>query len=533
MNKKLLLFVLVFSLLISSAVSAQQYGGELRIACLASNEPQSMDYHFDPYSNTANYDSFCADPLVTLDPDGNYVGVLAESWEISEDGLEWIFKIKEGINFQDGTPVNADAVKRNFERVKDPNNASVMLSSELGEITGYEIVDDYTLKVKYDVPNASLITYVRSMPIWSPTSFDQYTTAEFEEHLVGAGPFKFVEHVPSDHVTFERWDDYGDWNPVKKYSGPVYLDKITIYFVGEALVLASSVMNGEADLAESISANQIDMYDDGSVGYVHKGSQAATGWSLVFNTRRAPMNQKAVRQALLIATDQDEINDILFAGNYLPTYGPINSPHPCYNPEVENVYPVDLDKAAALLDEAGWVMGDKGIRVAKGVEGVEDGTPLHMVYTALNDTTGSIGEVLQLQWGPLGVDLEIEVVAGTIQIEKATSHDFDILFQSVKSPEPAILDQVFNSKNDFEGGWSWSGLKNDAIDAKLNEMMSITDYDTRCEIAKEVQLMILEEAPQLPTVSTQLFYALSNKVHDFETSSEAGHYFLLNTWIEQ
>lgn len=532
MKKSIAILILVFCVLLTSTTAfSQQSGGELVIAVPASMEPGSMDGHIDPYQNTWLYNSFSADPLVVLNPEGKYVPCLAESWEMADDGFSWVFHLRKDVIFQDGTPFNAEALKKNFERVKAPETASVQMADELGPIAGYEILDDFTLIVKYGSPWPTLLDGLRRLPIWSPTAFEKYGLADFEKHLVGTGPFIYTGAVAGDHISFERWEDYGGWNPIHDHEGPAYLDKITIRYIGEQLVLGNMVNNGEADIAEDIPATSVEEYIDNDDATLLTGYQAGTGLQWVFNTRKPPLNQLEVRQALLYATDQQEINDTLYDGLYLTQKGPLNKVHPCYWDGVEEMYLYDLDKANELLDAAGWKLnGDT--RVSNGIEGVEDGTPLSFVFSALGEERARIGEILQLQWALIGVDLKVEVIAGPIQIEKVQNNDFEIMYERQRSPDPRILDMVWNSKNDYPGGWAWTGLKIPELDAALDKMAVTPEFEKRCELAVEAQRIIMENAGMLPTVSAPNFYAVSNKVHNFQLGSEGNWWFLNNTWIE-
>ena len=104
----------------ASAAQAQTQGGTLVIAWPAIQEPASLDGHIDPYQSTWMFNSLVADPLVILAPDGSYQPALATSWSSTPDGREWIFKLRSGVKFQDGTTFDAAAVKYNFDRVMDP-----------------------------------------------------------------------------------------------------------------------------------------------------------------------------------------------------------------------------------------------------------------------------------------------------------------------------------------------------------------------------------------------------------------------------
>ena len=507
-------------------------GGNLVMGIPANSEPASFDGQIDPYQSTWLFNSFVADSLIVTAPDGTYQPDLATEWAQSEDGLSWTFKLREGVTFQDGTPFNAEAVKYNFERVKDPATASAQLGDDVGPITSIDIIDEYTVKINHETPYAAFQDAVRRMPIWSPTAAEQYGVAEFDKHLVGTGPFTFTEWVPNDHATFTRWDGYGGWNPVQKHEGPVYLDTVTLNFIGEAAVLGGLVSTGDAQVVQELPADYVADYESSPDASVMVGYQAGTGLQMVMNTTSAPLDQIKVRQALQYASDRVAMNEQLYGGLYMEDYGPLNKVHPCYNPAVEGVYPYDPEKAKALLEEVGWKdeNGD-GIREAHGVPGVEDGKPLDIRFTVLHHQ--EIGEALQQQWKDVGINTLVEVVAGPIQLDKVQKRDFDLMYERQRTPDPRVLDQIWNSKYAVPGGWAWSGWVNPELDAVLEKVASLPDYSQRCEQAKVAQQMIIEYAPQLGTLSDPMFYAVSNTVKDFTLGAEGNWFFLNDTYVEE
>lgn len=195
------------------------------------------------------------------------------------------------------------------------------------------------------------------------------------------------------------------------------------------------------------------------------------------------------------------------------------------------MYGYDPARAAELLEEVGYTDRDgDGIREAQGVPGVEDGTPLSLRWTVLHHT--EIGEVVQGQWRDLGIDLVLEQVAGPIQLERRNARDFDLMYERQRTPDPAVLELVWNSANDVEGGWAWTGFVNAELDEAVVKILQVADPAERCELAHTAQRIILENAVMLPTLSQPQFYALDASVKNFQLSSESPYFFLHNTYIE-
>lgn len=503
---------------------------ELVIAMPSSNEPASLDGQIDPYQSTWLFNSFMTDPLVVLAPDGTYKPALATSWSSSPDGKVWTFTLRSGVTFQDGTPFNAEAVKANLERINDPATGSAQLKNDIGPWSKVEVVDPLTIRITYDSPWVTLLDAMRRAPMWSPAAFRGASRAEFEAKLTGTGPFTFAGRVPNDRLTLRRWAGYGGWNPIKKTPGPVALDSVVIRFIAERGVLGQMVASGDAHVGFQIAPQFVEDYRDKREFQFYSKDQAGSGLSQVMNTRKPPLNDIRVRRALLHGRDTKAINDLLYDGAYAFSDGPLNNVHPCFWPGSSTMYPHDPARASALLEEAGWKAGNPdGVRRSQGVAGVPDGTPLRLRWSTLHHQ--EIGEAVQAQYKRIGIDMQVARVPGPVQLDMVRRQDFELMYERQRSPDPLILDQMWNSKWDQPGGWAWTGYKNAELDAMLDQLRSLPSFEARCEVAKKAQQHIMEQALMMPTLSDPVFVALSPRVKDFEAGAEGNWFFLHNTTL--
>jgi ABC-type transport system substrate-binding protein len=196
------------------------------------------------------------------------------------------------------------------------------------------------------------------------------------------------------------------------------------------------------------------------------------------------------------------------------------------------MYKPSPEQARKLLDEAGWKSVEgKPIREAKGIQGVPNGTPLRIRYNTIHHK--EIGEALQAQARRVGIDLQVELVPGPVQIDRVRRRDFDLMFLRQRSPDPLILDQVWNSRWDQPGGWAWTGFKDEKLDQTLDMLRSEPSFEKRCESAKQAQRIIMENALMLPTLTEPVFVALSPKVKDFQMGAEGNWFFLHSTALER
>jgi peptide/nickel transport system substrate-binding protein len=507
--------------------------GNLTIAMPADQEPASIDGQIDPYQLTWLLDSFVTDPLVVLDPSGHYVPGLATSWDVSPDARIWTFHLRDGVTFQDGTRFDAAAIKTNLERIADPKTASAQLKNDLGPYTSVEVVDPLTVRITYATPWVTLLEAIRRAPFWSPAALAKYSLADFQQHLVGTGPFRLGAWQRNDRIIFTRWDGYRGWNPVQTAKGPVSLSSLTIRFIGEAAVLGRMVETGDADIAYMLPQDAIEDYKGKPAYSFIIRDQSGTGLQMVMNLRHPPLNDLRVRQALLYANDENLVNDVVYDGNYAKSEGPLSNNHPCHWSGAGGVYPPDPARAAALLDQAGWkLVPGQPIRQAVGVPGVTDGTPLRLRWTVLHHK--EIGEAVQQQFRKIGVDLRVEVVPGPVQIDRVGRRDFDLIYERQRSPDPYILDQIWNSRWDQPGGWAWTGFKDPQLDAVLDTLRTEPSFAKRCDAAKTAQQMILQNALQLSTLSDPVFVAFRTaRVSGFDMGSEGNWFFVNNVKVTQ
>ena len=157
------------------------------------------------------------------------------------------------------------------------------------------------------------------------------------------------------------------------------------------------------------------------------------------------------------------------------------------------------------------------------------GQPLSFRWTILHSE--EIGEAIQAQWRGLGINLVVEKVPGPVQLERVNARDFELMYERARSPDPLLLDQVWNSAHDVVGGWAWSGFVNAELDDIVGRLRVVPEKEARCELAYQAQKMIMDNALMLPTLSEPVFYAVSEKVAGFQLMSEGQFFFLHNTHL--
>ena len=500
-------------------------GGDLVIGTRGSSEPASLDGHVDPYSTTWLYNSFVTDRLVFLAPSGEYQPMLATGWTISPDGKEWTLSLRQDVKFQDGTPFNAAAAKFNIDRIMNPETHSALLASYLGvdAFQGTEATEEFTLKIIYDRPVPTVLWGLSVGPMWSPAAVQEYGN-DFHQHLVGTGAFKLVEWTKGSHIKFVKNPDYESGPPWQDHTGAAYLDSITIKFVGDDTILGEVLKTGEVDMTSEMPTQSLKDYKNDPGFQVLAGNQPGTGMQMTMNVTRPPLDDLRVRQALRYAYDQDTLNQTLYDGNYVPVYGPLTKFTRCYWKGVEEAYKYDPDRARALLDEAGWMVNPStGMRE-------KEGEPLSLSVVLLHHQ--EIGEWLGTQFREIGVEFKVEMVPGPVQLERGVNGEFDLIYQRNRSFEPDDLYQMWYSGNQRPGGFAWSRFQNDELDEMLLKTQSSADPDERCRLFVEVQKLLTEHTPVLPTLGTPIYYVFKENVNGFKLGAVGFWYFVNDMYIE-
>jgi len=503
------------------ALPAAVQGGTLTIGWPADDEPANLDSQVDPYDSTKLLNSWVADPLIRLDSSGKYIPMLAGAWTVSSDGKVWTLTLRKGAKFQDGTPFDAAAVKFNIDRVMNPDTHSAELANFLGSnyFQGVEVVNDTTVKVSYKAPVPIALWGFSVAPMWSPAAVKQYG-ANFSQHLVGVGAFKLSEWVRGDHIKFTKDPSYESGAPWQAHTGPAYLDGIVVRYVGDPGVLGQVLKSGEVNMVVALPAQSLGDYRNNPSYQVVPGFQPGTGMQFVMNTSHPGLDDLRVRQALRYAYDPDKINQTLYGGNYVTVRGPLTKYSRFYWSGAESAYRYDPAKAKTLLDEAGWKPNPQtGIRE-------KNGKSLSLTMVMLHHQ--EIGEYVATQFRGVGVDLKVVRVPGPVQLQRAQSGDFDLMYERQRTFEPdGSLFAIWYSKNDKPGGWAWSRFHNDRLDETLLATQSASSQEQRQKLWTDAQRLINDYALALPTVDDAVYYGMQKNVTGFKLGG-IGNWFFVN-----
>ena len=484
----------------AEAGEAPASGAELVVGL--DQEPPTMDPHASPSAITFYITNSTGESLLFLNGKRELQPWLAESWEVSEDGTAFTFKLRQDVTFQDGTPFNAEAVKWNFDRIVDPDYQAGSALSALAGYLGTEVVDEYTAKVSFEEPYAPFLTYAAggTLAMVSPTA-TQAQGDDVNLTPVMTGPFKITEFVSKDHVTIERWTDYNRTSPWGAEQ-PGNVDKITFKFIPEAGTRVATLESGETQMATVIPAQDLPRLQDSEEISVVTVPWVGAPRIWLLNTTMAPTDDVRVRQAINFGIDREAIVNTLYKGTGTPAIGPLTA-QMLDDQSLRDMYPYDPDKAKALLEEAGWTeIGSDGIRSNA------NGDRLAIVINSIDYGSGpfEIDQFIQAQMLALGIDATLKAQARPPWYEDNYNCATNGPIMFLRSGDWDGLWVLFSSTT-VGGNFNWSCIADDEIDSLLQQGRSESDTDARRAIYLELEQKIMENALAAPLVDEYSVWA--------------------------
>lgn len=508
-----------------AVAAAQEAGGDLVVG-IRFDTFGTLDIHVTPLTQTAYVAGHIFEKLIYVDDEGNLLPWLATSWEANDDATVWTLTLRDDVTFHDGTPFDAEAVVANFDRMVDPETNSRTAGPQLGPYERSEAVDETTVRVHFSDPYAQF-AFALSSPfvgMVSPTAVETYGD-DFDEHLVGSGPFKFVSEEPQIEVVLERYDDYA-WGPEKFQDGPAYLDTLTFKLILEEETRLAALEIGEALIVDEVPATRVAAIRDAGRFELLGAPRLGIARSNFFNAMLEPTDDVRIRRAINHAVDVDAINQAIFRGVYPAAYQILTQGVRFYDEEYENAYPYDPERAIELLEEAGWTeINDDGYRV-------KDGEELFINHaTFAGYVAEAPSELVQAYLREVGVHMDITVVgSGYVDVISGLDSPYHSSHVATYSPDPGlILEDVFNS--DGIGSSNWGHYGNEELDRLLEAGLATSDEDERAEIYSEVQRILTEDAVALPLYGNVSIFAFDPMVQGFGFNPY-GHPEFLGVWLD-
>ncbi|WP_138422769.1 ABC transporter substrate-binding protein [Maritimibacter alexandrii] len=426
---------------------------------------------------------------------------LAESWEVSEDGTEYTFMLREGVSFHDGTPFNAEAVKFNFDRMLDEEHpyhdtGPFPLAFFFSAVENVEVVDDLTVKFTLNEPYApflSNLAYPTGLLV-SPTAVAD-SGADYGRNPVGTGPFQFVEWKSNERVVVEKYPDY--------WGEPAGTDAVVFRPITDANTRVAEMLSGGIDVMVEVPPTALSEFQNDDYNIVEQAGPHV--WFLILNAKEGPFATKEVRQAANYAINKEAlVNDVL-EGTADVAAGPTPPAFAwAYNDELDP-YPYDPDKAKALLEESGVEDLSLTFYVTEGGSGMLDPIPMGTAIQADLNAVGFDVKIETYEWNTfLGeVNPGLEGKADMAEMAWMTN-DPDTL------PFLALRTEAFPDQGGFNSGY----YSNPEVDDLLAQARVATDQEERAALYKEMQAIVQDDAPWVFVANWKQNAVTSNRVEN-------------------
>ncbi|WP_127128667.1 ABC transporter substrate-binding protein [Georgenia sp. SYP-B2076] len=487
---------------------APKSGGALTVATNG-QEPACLNPLIDATAGVITSRPY-SDSLFWQTEDGTFEPWLATGYEVSDDGTVYTLHIRDGVTFTDGTPLDAGAVKMNFDYIVDPATKSQLSAAYFKPYQESVVLDEDTLEVHLKQPYNSFIN-ILAQSYFALLSPKQLTEAPETtcDAPIGSGPFVVDKWNKGQSIQYVRNESYS-WGPPGTHEGAAYVDGLHLLFTGEDSVRYNALQSGEVDAVDFVPPENVTEFEQSdNFGFI-RAIRPGTPYALHINTSRAPFDDKRVRQALLHTINREEIVPAASFGQWKPSnFLTPSTPDYAEDLDVELTY--DPDRAAELLDEAGWTGRDsEGYRTKDG-ERLTAALPLDGTNAARKRLT----ELAQAQAKEAGIEIKIELLPWQQLSERQWTGDYDLLGGLWSSNTADMLWLRWSSANISTPevlGQNVSQFANAEFDALVEQARESTDPAERTELYRDAQALLVEEAPSVPLYGDPRTAAFPNDV---------------------
>ncbi|WP_404822634.1 nickel ABC transporter substrate-binding protein [Paenibacillus gallinarum] len=417
---------------------------------------------------------------------------LAESWDISEDGLEYTFHLRQGVTFTDGEPFNAEAVKLNMDAILKNSERHAWLDM-VNEIKENVVVDEYTYKLVLKHPYYPALTELgltRPFRFISPKSFIDGETKDGVSSYAGTGPWVLTEHKEGQYAVFTANENYwGEKPKVSTVKWKVMPDPQTILL---------ALQKGEVDLIFGADGDMIDidsfkaLEEQGQ--YTTDISKPVASRAILLNSNKPITGDVKVREAFQYAIDKKSIADEILNGSESVADTLLSSTVPYSDLNLE-VRSFDPDEANKLLDEAGWALGNDGYRYKDGKK-----LELSIYYNSNNAQEKTISEFIQSDLRNVGADLKIMGEEKQAFLDRQKSGDFDLMYSlswgTPYDPQSYLSSWRIPAHGDYQ---AQIGLdKKEWLDDTITAVMIEASEEKRQAMYRDILSYIHDEGIYIP-----------------------------------
>ena len=458
---------------------------------------------------------------------------IATDYTVNDDATEYTFDLRTDVTYSDGTPLTAENVVKNIDLYgKGDTDRALPVSEAINNYDHGEVVDADTVVFRFTAPSPGFAQAVSTINsgLLSDATLDR-TSEQFgpgnATDIIGSGPFVISAEEIGTKTSVKAREDY-DWAPASlEHQGRAYLDGIDYVVAAEDSVRVGTVVAGQADIARQIEAPDEAQFAAGGLSLVAASTNGVNN-GLSFRFREPRLSDIRVRQAIIAGIDRQQIVDTLFTENYPLATGALAKTALGYV-DTSSFYAYDPEKAADLLDEAGWTLGSDGVRE-------KDGEKLTLTFNEAlpQPRSKEVVTLIQEQLGKLGID--VELYAGDMAAQTAASADQSVVqvyHSMVGRADFDVLKSQYFSKNRntlLNFSKTDGSVGDQELDTLLQAIASEPTSDEREAASAAAQQYLAENAYILPIFEEPQVFGLTSKVQGFATES-VGRPSFYSTWL--
>jgi peptide/nickel transport system substrate-binding protein len=443
------------------------------------------------------------EPLVWYDPlENRWIPALATSWKSEENDTIWIFYLRKGVTFHDGTSFNATAVKYSIERT-----ISLGATYYWECVDNITVIDDYTIKFKLKYPAPLNIVAGASYFAWIFSPNTPNTPEWFNAgNDCGSGPYKIVKWDPEAEVILEKYEDWWGWKesdyPMASAKAP---DMFVVKIVKDAVTQETLVKAGDIDIAQFVPVEDVEILNsDPKLQVVF--SQAFQQCLVMFNTRKFPLSNPLIRKAIAHAINYEDVIEVARAGLAEIASGPVPHGMPGHFEDLK--YEYNLTKARELLTEAGYPNG---------------GFQLLLTYTAGDIHEKKTAEVIKANLAELGISLEIRAMsweeqwglgsAGWENPDAAQDMFLFYMWPGIITPKEFFWWSFYTNAT-----MNFAYYSNPEFEAMVDEANRLEgyNYSRALQLYHEAQMMLYNDVPAIPLWDLTDFRVAVKRVGNLE-----------------
>ncbi len=460
--------------------------------------------------------------LVKYDGDLNLVGDLAESWEVSEDGLTITFRLRKGVRWEDGKPFTSADVLFGFNTIIDPKTPTAYAGDFL-EVAKAEAPDPYTFRVTYRQPFAPALSSWGNIVVLPRHLLEgkDITKSPLGRHPVGLGPYKLKEWKTQERIELIYNQDY--------FEGRPYLDGYIMRVIPDPATMFLELKSGGLDWM-GLSPMQYKRQTDTPFFKKNFKKYRYLSFSytyLGYNLRNPLFRDKRVRQAISYAIDKEEIIRGVLLGYGVVATGPYKPDAWFYNPNVKR-YPYDPGRAKELLKEVGWVDRDGDGWLDK------DGRPFSftVITNQGNPLRDRTAQIIQYRLRQVGIQMKIRTLEWTAFINDfIDKRRFEaIILGWTLGQDPDIYD-IWHSSKTGEKQLNFIGYKNSEVDRLLIEGRRTFDRERRKKIYWRIQELLAEDQPYTFLYVPMALPVIHKRFHGIKPAPAGITYNFIRWWV--